>query len=103
MKAQPQNTRAGRPSEVSAATADVELLQAIAAGSEPAFAELRGRYRAAVARVCATVGDSEREDCEQEVFARLAEGGAVRPDTRQRRRLALDGRPADGLELPCEP
>jgi len=82
MKAQPQNTRAGRPSEVSAATADVELLQAIAAGSEPAFAELRGRYRAAVARVCATVGDSEREDCEQEVFARVWRKAALFDPTR---------------------
>src|SRR5207253_5852221 len=82
MKAQPQNTRAGRPSEVSAATADVELLQAVAAGSEPAFAELRGRYRAAVARVCATVGDAEREDCEQEVFARVWRKAALFDPTR---------------------
>jgi RNA polymerase sigma factor (sigma-70 family) len=69
MKAQPQHLPAGRWSEVSAT--DVELLRAAAAGSEPAFAELRRRYRPAVARVCAAVGDSEREDCEQEVFARV--------------------------------
>jgi RNA polymerase sigma-70 factor (ECF subfamily) len=50
---------------------DAELLRAIASGSEPAFEELRGRYRRAVARVCRTVAGSEREDCEQEVFARL--------------------------------
>src|SRR6266849_8805454 len=50
---------------------DVELLRAIADGSEPAFEELRGRYRRAVERVCRAVAGSEREDCEQEVFARV--------------------------------
>jgi RNA polymerase sigma-70 factor, ECF subfamily len=50
---------------------DAELLQAIAAGSEPAFEELRGRYGRAVARVCQTLAGSEREDCEQEVFTRV--------------------------------
>ena len=60
MNAQPEN----RPT-------DEELLRAVAAGSEPAFAELRGRYRTAVARVCAGAGSSEREDYEQEVFARV--------------------------------
>jgi RNA polymerase sigma-70 factor (ECF subfamily) len=71
MNAQPENRSVGRSSVVSARTGDAELLRAVAAGSEPAFAELRGRYRAAVARVCAQVGVSEREDCEQEVFARV--------------------------------
>jgi DNA-directed RNA polymerase specialized sigma24 family protein len=64
----------GTPSDDSAAqlrqASDVELLRAIAGGSEPAFEELRGRYRGAVARVCRVAG-SEREDCEQEVFARV--------------------------------
>jgi len=46
-------------------------LRAIAAGSEPAFEELRGRYERAVARVCGSVVGSEGEDCEQEVFARI--------------------------------
>src|SRR5439155_3234195 len=50
---------------------DVELLRAIASGSGPAFEELRGRYRRAVERVCRAVTGSEREDCEQEVFARV--------------------------------
>ena len=50
---------------------DAELLKAIAARSEVAFEELRGRYGRAVARVCRTVAGSEREDCEQEVFARI--------------------------------
>jgi RNA polymerase sigma factor (sigma-70 family) len=50
---------------------DVELLRAVATGSEPAFAELRERYGRAVERVCRAVGGPEREDCEQEVFARI--------------------------------
>ena len=45
---------------------DAELLRAIAAGSEAAFAELRGRYGAAVTRVCRAVGGREAEDCEQD-------------------------------------
>jgi RNA polymerase sigma-70 factor (ECF subfamily) len=49
---------------------DAELLEAIAAGSEAAFEELCGRYRRAVTRVCGSAG-SDREDCEQEVFARI--------------------------------
>jgi RNA polymerase sigma-70 factor (ECF subfamily) len=47
------------------------LLQAIAAGNEAAFEELRGRYKDAIARVCRTIAGSDREDCEQEVFARV--------------------------------
>jgi RNA polymerase sigma-70 factor (ECF subfamily) len=50
---------------------DIELLQAIAGGSEPAFEELRRRYRRAVAGICRTVAGGEREDCEQEVFSRI--------------------------------
>jgi RNA polymerase sigma factor (sigma-70 family) len=50
---------------------DIELLRAVAAGSEPAFAELRERYGRAVRRVCRSVAGAEREDCEQEVFARV--------------------------------
>src|SRR5881397_2890916 len=50
---------------------DVELLRAVAAGSEQAFAELRDRYGRAVQRVCRSVAGAEREDCEQEVFARI--------------------------------
>jgi RNA polymerase sigma-70 factor (ECF subfamily) len=49
---------------------DAELLEAIAAGSEGAFEELCGRYRRAVKRICGSAG-SDREDCEQEVFARI--------------------------------
>lgn len=50
---------------------DAELLEAVAAGSQTAFEELRARYRPAVARVCRTIAGSESEDCEQEVFARI--------------------------------
>jgi RNA polymerase sigma-70 factor (ECF subfamily) len=52
-------------------TSDAELLRAVAAGSEPAFAELRARYGGAVRRVCRSVAGREQEDCEQEVFARV--------------------------------
>jgi RNA polymerase sigma-70 factor, ECF subfamily len=50
---------------------DVALLLAVASGSEAAFAELRDRYGRAVQRVCRSVAGVEREDCEQEVFARI--------------------------------
>jgi RNA polymerase sigma-70 factor (ECF subfamily) len=52
-------------------TSDAELLQSIAAGNEAAFKELRARYARAVAGVCRAVTSSDREDCEQEVFARV--------------------------------
>ena len=55
---------------VPAGASDAELLHAIAGGNEPAFDELRRRYGPAVARVCRSVG-ADREDCEQEVFARV--------------------------------
>jgi RNA polymerase sigma-70 factor (ECF subfamily) len=61
---------------------DAELLGAIAAGSESAFAELRGRYGAAVARVCRAVGGCEAEDCQQEVFARIWGKAALFDPTR---------------------
>jgi RNA polymerase sigma-70 factor (ECF subfamily) len=47
------------------------LLAAIAAGNEPAFEELRRRYRGAVAGICRSLAGGEREDCEQEVFSRI--------------------------------
>ena len=64
----------GTPSDESVSprkASDVELLRAIANRNEPAFEELRSRYRRAVERVCRGVAGSEREDCEQEVFARV--------------------------------
>jgi RNA polymerase sigma-70 factor (ECF subfamily) len=54
-----------------AGASDAELLTAIAAGSEPAFEELRARYGRAVCRVCRAARGTEQEDCEQEVFARI--------------------------------
>lgn len=50
---------------------DVELLRATAAGSEPAFEELRRRYGRAVDRVCRSIARPDREDCAQEIFARV--------------------------------
>ena len=47
------------------------MLRAIAAGSEPAFEELRRRYQGAVAGICRTLAGGEREDCVQEVFSRI--------------------------------
>jgi RNA polymerase sigma-70 factor (ECF subfamily) len=70
MSAQPQGTPSGR-SAASVGASDVELLAAIAAGSEPAFEELRRRYRQAVEGVCQAVAGLDREDCEQEVFSRI--------------------------------
>jgi RNA polymerase sigma-70 factor (ECF subfamily) len=71
MRAQPQGTQSDRSSPASAGASDVELLAAIAAGSEPAFEELRHRYQRAVRGVCRAVAGSEPEDCEQEVFSRI--------------------------------
>ena len=50
---------------------DAELLSAIAAGSEAAFEELRQRYRRAIEHVCCSVAPPDREDCAQEIFARV--------------------------------
>src|SRR5262249_7963286 len=68
---EPLSTPAGRrPLAVDGGT-DVELLRATAAGSEPAFEELRRRYGRAVDRVCRSIARSDREDCAQEIFARV--------------------------------
>ena len=71
MGAQPQGTPSDRAGPAPTGASDVELLAAIAAGSEPAFEELRRRYRRAVRGVCRAVAGWEREDCEQEVFSRI--------------------------------
>jgi RNA polymerase sigma-70 factor, ECF subfamily len=54
-----------------AAASDAELLRAIGEGSEPAFEELRNRYRRAVERACRAIVGGELEDCAQEVFVRI--------------------------------
>jgi RNA polymerase sigma-70 factor (ECF subfamily) len=71
MTAKPLGTPSDGPVAVPVGASDVELLRAVAAGNGAAFEELRGRYARAVARVCRTVARADREDCEQEVFARI--------------------------------
>src|SRR5882672_7404202 len=71
MSPQPDGTLSDGLASPPREASDAALLRAIASGSEPAFEELRGRYRGAVERVCRAVTGSEREDCEQEVFARV--------------------------------
>jgi RNA polymerase sigma-70 factor, ECF subfamily len=71
MSPQPFGTPSDESTSLPRGASDVDLLLAIASGSEPAFEELRGRYAGAVGRVCQAVVGSEREDCEQEVFARI--------------------------------
>jgi RNA polymerase sigma-70 factor (ECF subfamily) len=68
-----QEPAASSPGSAAAGTgaSDADLLAAIAAGSEPAFNELRSRYGQAVCRVCRAARRAEQEDCEQEVFARI--------------------------------
>ena len=53
------------------AASDADLLRAIGEGSEPAFEELRQRYRRAVERACRAIVGGELEDCAQEVFVRI--------------------------------
>jgi len=59
------------PAAVPATATDADLLRAIGQGSEPAFEELRNRYRPAVERACRSIVGGELEDCAQEVFARI--------------------------------
>jgi RNA polymerase sigma-70 factor (ECF subfamily) len=102
MKAQPKPEPAGDPLPVSSATTDTALMQAIAAGSELAFEELRRRYAGAVSAVCRSVAGSDREDCEQEVFARVWRKAALSDPERGSvaawlltvtRRTAINARP----------
>ena len=64
---QRERTVAPAPAEAS----DADLLRAIAEGNEPAFEELRQRYRRAVERACRSIVGGELEDCAQEVFVRI--------------------------------
>jgi len=58
------------------------LLQAVAAGSERAFEQLRNRYSRAVERACRSIRPDDREDCAQEVFARIWRKAALFDPTR---------------------
>ena len=56
---------------VADAASDAELLRAVADGSDPAFEELRHRYRGAVERICRSITRGGAEDCAQEAFVRI--------------------------------
>jgi RNA polymerase sigma-70 factor (ECF subfamily) len=64
----PQRLEQPAAAPARSAASDAELLRAIAEGSEPAFEELRHRYRRAVERACRAIVGGELEDCAQEVF-----------------------------------
>jgi RNA polymerase sigma-70 factor (ECF subfamily) len=90
---------------------DADLLQAIGKGSEPAFEELRQRYRRAVERACRSIVGSELEDCAQEVFERIwrkaplydrGRGSAPAWLLTLARRTALNLRRARRAPLPVE-
>jgi RNA polymerase sigma-70 factor, ECF subfamily len=59
------------PAATPSAASDAELLGAVADGSDPAFEELRHRYRAAVERTCRSILRENVEDCAQEAFVRI--------------------------------
>ena len=107
---QPLETReaTGPPT---AAASDAELLRAIGEGSEPAFVELRHRYRRAVERACRQIVGGELEDCAQEVFVRIwrkaslydrGRGSAPAWLLTVARRTALNFRQRRELPLPDE-
>ena len=66
-----QQLERATPGPAPSAATDAELLRAIGEGSEPAFEELRHRYRRAVERACRAIVGGELEDCAQEVFVRI--------------------------------
>ena len=93
------------------AASDAELLRAIGEGSEPAFEELRHRYRRAVERACRSIVGGELEDCAQEVFVRIWRKAALYDCRRGSapawlmtvaRRTALNFRPRREVPLPDE-
>lgn len=94
------------------AATDAELLRAIGEGSEPAFEELRHRYRRAVERACEAIVGGELEDCAQEVFVRIWRKASLYDRSRGSapawlltvaRRTALNFRGRRELPLPEEP
>jgi RNA polymerase sigma-70 factor (ECF subfamily) len=61
-----------RADDAAAGASDSELLEAIAEGSDPAFEELRRRYRQKIERTCRTLlRPDQAEDCAQETFVRI--------------------------------
>jgi RNA polymerase sigma factor (sigma-70 family) len=95
-----------------AEASDADLLEAIGEGSEPAFEELRSRYRRAVERACRSIVGGELEDCAQEVFVRIWRKAALYDRGRGSapawlltlaRRTALNFRQRRELPLPEEP
>jgi RNA polymerase sigma-70 factor (ECF subfamily) len=106
---QPLERRTAEPAP--SAASDAELLHAIGEGSEPAFEELRQRYRRAVERACRAIVGGELEDCAQEVFLRIwrkaalydrARGSAPAWLLTLARRTALNFRQRRELPLPEE-
>jgi RNA polymerase sigma factor (sigma-70 family) len=96
----------------SAQASDADLLEAISEGSEPAFEELRSRYRRAVERACRSIVGGELEDCAQEVFVRIWRKAALYDRGRGSapawlltlaRHTALNFRQRRELPLPDEP
>ena len=67
----PQQLDRASAAPAPSAASDADLLRAIGEGSEPAFEELRHRYRGAVERACRSIVGGELEDCAQEVFVRI--------------------------------
>jgi RNA polymerase sigma-70 factor (ECF subfamily) len=67
----PQQLDRATADSASPAASDAELLRAIGEGSEPAFEELRDRYRRAIERACRQIVGGDLEDCAQEVFVRI--------------------------------
>ena len=94
-----------------AEASDAELLRAIGEGSEPAFEELRHRYRRAVERACRSIVGGDLEDCAQEVFVRIwrkaslydrGRGSAPAWLLTLARRTALNFRQRREVPLPAE-
>jgi RNA polymerase sigma-70 factor, ECF subfamily len=107
----PQELERATAEPVPSAASDADLLRAIGEGSEPAFEELRYRYRRAVERACRSIVGGEHEDCAQEVFVRIwrkaelydpARGSAPAWLLTLTRRTALNFRQRREVPLPDE-
>jgi len=108
----PQQLARANAAPAPATASDADLLRAISEGSEPAFEELRHRYRRAVERACRSIVGGEPEDCAQEVFLRIwrkaslydrGRGSAPAWLLTLARRTAINFRRRRELPLPEEP